>query len=102
MKKAMKSKIKREKQMVERMIRLYCRRAEGNKELCNECGSLLDYAISRLNHCSYSDNKHACKECMKHCYKHSIRENIRRVMRFSGKRMILYAPLATIRHILKF
>jgi len=97
----MKDTIKQEKQTVERMIRLYCRHAEGNRELCRECRSLLDYALSRLDHCPYGDNKPACKQCTTHCYRPDRREQIRRIMRFSGPRMILYAPIEAIRHLLK-
>jgi hypothetical protein len=84
------------------MIRLYCRSAEGNRELCHTCRELLSYTLSRLDHCPYGDNKPACKRCTAHCYKPVMRESIRRVMRFSGSRMILYAPFAAIRHILGF
>jgi hypothetical protein len=97
----LKNKIKREKQTVGLMIRLYCRRAEGNRELCDACRDLLDYSLSRLDHCPYGENKPACKHCATHCFKSDMRENIRRVMRFSGSRMILHAPIAAIRHILK-
>ena len=97
----MKNNIKREKQTVELMIRLYCRHAEGNKELCRECRNSLDYALSRLDHCPYGNNKPACQQCTTHCYKPAMREHIRRVMRFSGPRMILYDPIAAIKHILK-
>lgn len=95
------NKIEREKQTVELMIRIYCRRAEGNSELCNDCRKMLNYALSRLDHCPYGDDKPACQKCPKHCYKPAMREKIRQVMRFSGPRMILYAPLAAIRHFLK-
>lgn len=92
-------RIGREKQTVERMIRLYCRRAQGNAELCEECRELLEYAISRLARCPYAECKPTCRECATHCYKPAMRERIRRVMRYSGPRLILYAPLASIRHI---
>ena len=95
----LKNRIEREKQTVGLMIRLYCRRAEGNKELCDACSDLLDYSLSRLDHCPYGDNKPSCKKCTTHCYNPTKREYIRRVMLFSGSRMILYAPMATIRHI---
>ncbi|MDR0230584.1 MAG: nitrous oxide-stimulated promoter family protein, partial [Dysgonamonadaceae bacterium] len=70
-------------------------------ELCRECRELLSYVLSRLDHCPYGDNKPACKQCSTHCYRLDMREHIRRVMRFSGSRIILYAPIAAIRHILK-
>ena len=98
----MRNIIEREKQTINTMIRIYCRRSEGNRELCEECSALLDYAFSRLEHCPYGENKPSCKQCTTHCYKPAMREEIRKVMRFSGARMILYAPIAVIRHILIF
>lgn len=35
------------------MIRLYCRRKEGNKELCPQCLELLEYARMRLSRCPF-------------------------------------------------
>ncbi len=93
-------RIGREKLTVERMIGLYCRRAEGNAELCPECRELLDYAFARLDCCPYGNGKPACQNCATHCYKPAMRERIRRVMRWSGPRMLLYVPLAAIRHIM--
>ena len=34
------SRIAQEKRIVEQMIRLYCRRKEGNQDLCPECRPL--------------------------------------------------------------
>lgn len=93
-------KIEREKRVVERMIRLYCRKKEGNANLCAECSELLDYALLRLDKCRYGDGKRACKDCTTHCYKPEMRRKIQEVMRFSGPRMLLYSPVMAIRHIL--
>ncbi len=89
-------RIWREKRTVERMIRLYCRRAEGNKELCPACRELLDYALLRLDCCHYGNGKPACKKCVTHCYKPDMREHIRKVMRYSGPRLLFYDPIAAI------
>ena len=97
----MKSRIEREKQTVSLMVQIYCRRAEGNKVMCNSCMDLIDYAHSRLSHCPYGEKKPPCKRCATHCYNPVMRDYIRRVMRFSGPRMILYSPMAAFRHILK-
>jgi hypothetical protein len=93
------SKIEREKRTVELMIRIYCRRKEGNRELCADCAELLRYAHARLDGCRYGERKPACNHCTTHCYKPAMRERIRTVMRFSGPRMLLYAPAAALRHI---
>lgn len=92
--------IEKEKKIVELMIKLYCHKKENNKELCRDCRALLDYARHRLEHCRYGNNKTSCKRCPTHCYKPEMRARIREVMRFSGPRMLLYAPVTAIKHLL--
>ena len=46
-------RVEREKKIVEKMIRLYCRKKEGNKTLCPTCAELLEYARARLEHCPF-------------------------------------------------
>ena len=94
------SRIAHEKKTVELMIRLYCRKKEKNTILCADCEELLRYAHARLDHCPFGEKKSACKECTVHCYKPVMRERMRQVMRFSGPRMLLYAPWQAIRHLL--
>lgn len=93
------NKIKREKQTVERMIRLYCRKKEGNKELCPECEKLRDYAFRRLERCKFGNAKSTCKKCPVHCYSPQMRGRIREVMRWAGPRMMLYHPVAALKHL---
>jgi len=93
------SKIEREKQTVGLMIHIYCRRSEGNSELCQTCQNLLDYAFARLDRCPYGEAKPACKKCPTHCYKPAMRDFIRKVMRFSGPRMIFYRPIEAMKQI---
>ncbi len=92
-------KIGREKWVVSRMIALYCRRCEGNARLCDSCRELEAYAHRRLDGCRYGADKPSCKRCPTHCYAPKWREQIRIVMRYAGPRMILYYPLAALRHI---
>lgn len=92
-------KVEREKQIVRDMILLYCRHNHGSKTLCDECKTLADYADSRTDHCPYILNKSFCSECATHCYKPQMREKIRQVMRYSGPLIILYHPLAALRHL---
>ena len=93
------SRIAHEKKTVELMIRLYCRRKEGNKELCPQCLELLEYARMRLSRCPFGENKTTCRLCPVHCYKPEMREKIRVVMRFSGPRMLLYHPVLAVWHL---
>lgn len=90
--------VAKEKFIIEKMIRLYCRRKEGNVVLCADCQELLQYAHARLDHCPFGNRKGSCRQCKVHCYKPAMRERIKAVMRYSGPRMLLYAPWETIRH----
>ena len=94
-------RIEEEKAVVEQMIRLYCQKSEGHSELCTSCRELLDYAHSRLDRCRYGEDKPTCKKCSTHCYRPAMNERIRTVMRWAGPRMILYHPLAAIKHALR-
>ena len=121
-------KIEREKQTVEAMIRLYCKgKRHGETEnvtahsssahlsvfrfhlsffpvppLCPQCQALLDYALQRLEHCRFGEDKPSCTRCPVHCYKPAMREQIRQVMRYSGSRMLLHDPILAIGHLWDF
>lgn len=95
-------KIKKEKRVIEQMIRLYCRHKEKNKNLCSECEKLLLYAHHRLDRCTFGENKPACKHCPIHCYKPLMKKRIRLVMRFSGPRMIFYSPIEVLKHLFSY
>lgn len=92
---------KREKEnaVVGEMIRLYCRKKHGGRELCGECRELYEYAQARVEHCPFMETKTFCSNCKVHCYKPQMREKIRTVMRFSGPRMLLYHPGMAIWHV---
>ena len=94
------SRISQEKEVVEMMIRLYCRHKEGNRQLCEECSGLIRYCRFRLEHCRFGENKTTCRICPVHCYRPDMRERIRKIMRWAGPRMILYHPAAALRHAL--
>ncbi|MNR39921.1 hypothetical protein D3C85_1581660 [compost metagenome] len=92
-------KIRKEKEIVAKMIRLYCKKKHREKELCEECRNLNEYAMKRLSNCKFGEEKTACAKCPIHCYKPVYRQKIKVVMRFSGPWMLLYHPLESIRHI---
>ena len=95
-------KRQREISIVTKMIEVYCKKKHGTKDgLCPECQELLDYATMRSNHCPFMETKTFCANCHVHCYKPEMRERIKNVMRFCGPRMLLYYPLATIRHLIE-
>lgn len=95
-----KQRVAHEKKVVELMIRIYCRKKEKNAALCSDCEELLRYALARLDRCPFGEKKSSCKKCTVHCYKPAMRERMRLVMRFSGPRMMLYAPWEALRHLL--
>ena len=71
------SRIEQEKQTVEQMIRLYCRKKEGNETLCPQCREVLEYAHARLSRCPFGEKKGTCRLCTIHCYKPEMREQMR-------------------------
>ena len=96
-----KTKREREKETVSLMIRLYCRKKHGGKELCPDCAALDAYARQRSDKCPFMETKTFCSNCKVHCYKKDMREKIRQVMRFSGPRMIFHHPVMAIRHVIE-
>ena len=93
-------KREKEKQMVSYMIALYCKKNHHTKELCSECEELVNYAKARSQRCPFMAEKTFCAHCKVHCYRPEMREKIRKVMRFSGPRMIIYAPKTALWHML--
>ncbi|MBQ8209432.1 MAG: nitrous oxide-stimulated promoter family protein [Clostridia bacterium] len=96
------SKREKEKQTVELMISLYCKKNHKTKNaLCDECNALNEYAKIRSDKCPFMETKTFCSNCKVHCYKADMREKIREVMRFSGPRMIFYHPVTAVRHLIE-
>lgn len=94
-----KSRIEREKEVVSRMIELYCKKKLGMMTLSDEYKTLEVYAHKRLDMCKFGNDKPSCKRCPIHCYKPQMREKIRAIMRWAGPRMMIYDPIAAIRHL---
>lgn len=95
------SRIEREKQTVALMIHIYCKhKHHPQSKLCDVCQELLDYALLRLDHCKFGENKTVCGDCPVHCYKKELRDKIISVMRYSGPRMLFYHPLAAVQHLI--
>ena len=92
-------RIKEEQRVVEQMVRLYCKKKEGNASLCPDCAELLQYAIGRLEHCRFGDRKTTCRKCPVHCYRPKMKEKMCEIMRWAGPRMIWHHPIAAIKHL---
>jgi len=96
-----KTKREREKETVSLMIRLYCRKKHGGKDLCPDCAALDAYSRQRSDKCPFMETKTFCSNCKVHCCKKDMREKIREVMRFSGPQMIFHHPVMAIRHVIE-
>ncbi len=95
-------KREKERQVVSKMIELYCRKKHKTKgKMCPDCKALKDYAELRIGKCPFMETKTFCSNCRVHCYKPQMREKIREVMRFSGPRMIFYHPIMATKHIIE-
>ncbi|MGI6712417.1 MAG: nitrous oxide-stimulated promoter family protein [Bacillota bacterium] len=95
------NRIKREKKIIETMIRFYCKNKHGSQsDLCPECQELLNYSLERLNRCKFGADKPVCSKCTVHCYKKAMRDKIKSVMRYSGPRMTVFHPIMAIQHYL--
>ena len=92
------TRIEQEKRIVRKMIELYCRHHLHQDTMPDEYLHLADFACRRLDHCTYGEQKTACKDCPTHCYAPKEREAIREVMRWAGPRMIWYAPKDALIH----
>ncbi len=98
----MTDKIEREKRVVEKMIRIFCRHHHNtaSAELCDDCDRLLDYCRMRLDRCPKGELKSSCRKCEIHCYSPLMKQKIKAVMRYAGPRMILYHPADALRHMI--
>ena len=95
------TRLQKEQQVIETMIRLYCK---GNKHaggaLCEDCQALCEASKTRLAHCRHGEQKTFCGQCKTNCYPPILQENMRAVMRYSGPRIMLYHPIMALRHAL--
>ena len=60
---------------------------------------LWQYASSRLDKCTFGEQKPVCVKCPIHCYKPDMREKVRAVMKYSGPRMLWYHPYLACMHL---
>ncbi|MFA6290609.1 MAG: nitrous oxide-stimulated promoter family protein [Victivallales bacterium] len=90
-----------ESETIKRMIEIYCAdKHAGADGLCDDCKSLLDYAVQKIGKCPQKP-KPKCSKCKIHCFSSEMRTRIREVMRYSGPRMLIRHPLMALRHCLK-
>lgn len=96
------AKRQHEKEIMEKMIHIYCRGNHGTKkgELCSECQKLLEYSRMRTEKCPFMAQKSFCSACKVHCYSKEMKENVKKVMKYSGPRMMFVNPGLTIKHMM--
>lgn len=87
-----------EKQVVELMIKSYCKHTHHEKQLCASCQDLLLYAYQRIDCCPFMAAKMFCSSCKVHCYSLEKRSQIREVMKKSGWRMLFHHPFLLLKH----
>lgn len=97
---SLEEKRNREKELLNEMIKLYCKKNHHSNELCPCCKEVFNYACNAINRCPFMATKTFCSSCKSHCYKPEMRQKIRQIMRFSGCRMLFRHPIILIRHIL--
>ncbi len=94
-------RLAREKRTIQAMVRIYCRAHHAASGfLCDECQSLYDYALGRLDRCPYGASKTTCARCPTHCYKSAMRAQIKVIMRYAGRRMLVRHPILALFHML--
>jgi len=64
---------------------------------CKTCLDFLRYAIERRLNCPVTENPN-CKHCQIHCYRAGHRDEVRKIMRYSGKRLIMRGRLDLLWH----
>ena len=93
-------RLRRERETVAAMIRLYCRAHHEGEPPCAACAELLAYADERLDKCPFGEEKPTCSKCRVHCYRPDMRARITEVMRYAGPRMAVHHPVKALRHLL--
>lgn len=88
-------KYEHEKKIMDLMIDIYIKKHPNEKEEMNE---LRKYAHQKIDKCPFMKEKTFCSKCKVHCYQNKYQQLVKKVMRYSGKWMLLYHPLLAIKH----
>lgn len=67
--------------------------------LCPQCSRLVTHALVKRTNCPM-DPKPTCKRCPVHCYQPAYRTEMKAVMRFSGRKLLLFGRLDYLFHLL--
>ena len=66
------AKREKEKQVIQEMISLYCRKQHHGQSLCKECQTLCRYAHQRIDCCPFMESKTFCSNCTDRSWSFSI------------------------------
>ena len=92
--------IKREKKMVNAMVKIFCKNHHSSKNsICPKCFDLKKYANNRLENCRYQEKKPVCGRCGLKCYNNQFKEYAMEVFNYSGPRMFFHHPILGFQHI---
>lgn len=70
----------------------------GERRLCPECSTFMQYAVTRRLKCPLEAEKPTCKHCRIHCYNKANLEKVKEIMAYSGKKLMLRGRLDYIWH----
>lgn len=94
-------RIEQEKTTMRLMVSLYGKHCSKPAASAQELEALAAYAARRLDHCHWGQQKPNCHDCPVHCYAPQQRELMRQVMRWTGPRMLRYAPIEAMRYMIR-
>lgn len=70
----------------------------GQRMVCSECATFMEYAVSKRLKCPLEAEKPSCKHCRIHCYGKEQREKVRQIMAYSGRRLMMRGRLDYVWH----
>lgn len=70
----------------------------GERRLCPECATFMQYAVARRIKCPLEAEKPTCKHCRIHCYNKANLAKVKEIMAYSGKRLMLRGRLDYVWH----
>jgi len=73
---------------------------EFSANLCDECHSLLNYSIQRLQECPH-DPKPRCRKCENPCYEKDKYKQMAKMMRFAGMKLGLTKAAKRLKRMFK-
>ena len=70
----------------------------GERILCPECSSFLEYAVAKRLKCPLEAEKPTCKHCRIHCYDKVRLAKVREIMSYAGRKLMMRGRLDYIWH----